>query len=232
MSVQIGTAFEVVARLPTGVEVVDQRVWLPERVRGLRVAHLGCVDEPLTNERIGTGELLHEELDRTAGALVGVDISADGIERLRAVVPGSYVCGNIEELDVLPISDIDLVLAAEVIEHLPSPGRFLSSLATVLAREGARGIITTPNAYSWRMGAQMYLRRREVVHPDHLLAYTPATLLRALDVAGLQLERLRVHSWSPGRGARKKVVTAIDRAALAWNPYLAVGLIVEVSPAG
>jgi SAM-dependent methyltransferase len=209
---------------------VDRRTFLPARARGLRVVHLGCVDEGLTLGRLGTGQLLHEELSKTASSLLGVDISREGLAQLSREVPGEYLEGDVLELTRLPLpQSCDLVIAAELIEHLRAPSVFLEELRAYLSLSGARAVLTTPNAYSWLHWLRLAVTRREHVHPDHLLAYTPATLIRAVRGAGLQVDALWMHRWSR-RGLRRWTLGLLDALLLRWNPHLALGFVVEVSP--
>jgi 2-polyprenyl-3-methyl-5-hydroxy-6-metoxy-1,4-benzoquinol methylase len=223
---------EIRSSLPPVDGIVDRRMYLPQRAAGLRVLHLGCVDEHLTAERAGTGSLLHEELAKVATDLTGVDISKDGLDLLAGLVPGVYVHGDVEHLDELELPPCELVIAPELIEHLGAPAAFLRQLRTYLSATGATALVTTPNAYSWRHFASVSVRRREMVHPDHRVLFSPSTLLRSFDDAGLEVERFLVHAWRPGRGFRSALLGALDRAVLRVNPYLAVGLVVEVRASG
>jgi predicted TPR repeat methyltransferase len=210
---------------------VDRRAFLPAQAAGRSVVHLGCVDEGLTRDRAGTGELLHEELTKVSSSLVGVDISEDGLRDLSALVPGAYLLGDVLDLSGLPLPErCDLVIAAELIEHLRAPSVFLEELRDYLERSGAVGLLSTPNAYSWIHWWRFALTRREDVHPDHLLLYSPATLQRALAAAGLRATRVWMHRW-PRSGWRRAPSRMLDRVVLAWNPHLAIGFVVEVVPA-
>lgn len=210
---------------------VDRRSFLPALARGRRVVHLGCVDEHLTLERAGTGRLLHQELAAVADDLLGVDISHDGLEQLRGLVPGSYLEADVERLDDLDLPDADLVLAPEIIEHLANPGAFLHGLRGYLARTGAQGVITTPNAYGWTGWATFAGRGREATHPDHVLLYSPITLEVALGRAGLRPVQRFAHRWSRGpSGLRDRLLDAVEAALYAPRPWLAPGLIYVVEP--
>jgi predicted TPR repeat methyltransferase len=225
-------AIEPTRTLPDVDEIVDQRRWIPLRASGLRVLHLGCVDEHLTEQRAGTGALLHEELAKVTSSLTGVDISESGLETMERLVPGVYLLGDIEALDQLDLPEVDLVIAAEVIEHLGSPGRFLTGLRDYLDGTSAVALITTPNAFGWRAMTSFAFWRRETVHPDHRLLYSPVTLVRTIELAGLEVRSMRVHTWrAERRGARQVVVSLIDAALLKWNPWLGVGLVFEVGVA-
>lgn len=214
--------------LPHCTGVVDRRRFLPERVAGLRVLHLGCVDEHLLERRIGTEQLLHAVLTESSAEIIGVDISEEGLKQIAAVVPGTYLHGDVEQLSSLDLPEFDVVVAGEIIEHLGRPGQFLEELRTVLERAGASAIITTPNAYSWMGFARFALRRREPTHPDHVAIYSPVTLERALEQAGLEVVNFWAHRWTEGSKLRHRFRTIVDNTVLKWTPWLAVGLVVEV----
>ena len=222
--------YEPLQTLPLLAGTVDRRRYLVEQATGRRVLHLGCVDDRLTETRLRSGVLLHEQLMRVATELTGVDISEPGIALLRVRVPGRYEVGNVERLDDVPVPDaVDLVIASELIEHLPNPGRFLAGLGRLLERTGASALITTPNAYSWAAFAKLAVRRREATHPDHVLLYSPYTLVHALQGAGLRVEALHMHDWERGGGGRDCALGAIAGVARRWNPYLGVGLVARVA---
>jgi len=183
------------ADLPQLEGVVDRRTFLPTLAEGRRVLHLGCVDEGLTAERSGTGALLHEELNLVASDLVGVDLSSAGLKELGAIVPGSYVHGDVEHLGLLQLPACDLVIAAELIEHLGSPHLFYAELRRYLVWSGASAVLTTPNAHGWVGQLRFAVTRRELVHPDHVLVYTPTTLDRSLRASGLLPTGWWSHAW-------------------------------------
>lgn len=216
--------------LPPSNGVIDRRTFLPRMAQGQRVLHLGCVDEGLTLARSGTGRLLHEELARVADTLVGVDLSAAGLAELQSVVPGDYVHGNVEELGDLDLPEVDLVIAAELIEHLPNPGRFYRALGEYLRSTGARALLTTPNSYSWVNQAKFAFTRREPTHPDHVLTYSPVTLQRTLESAHLEPVAWWCHAWKRPASFGGVGRNLVDRAVLGWNPWLAPGIVVEVRP--
>lgn len=192
--------------------------------------HLGCADERLTEARAGKGDLLHEELAGVASELVGIDLSAAALDTLARIVPGEYRVGDVEFLDEVDLpAECDLVVAAELIEHLGRPAAFLAGLRRYLDRTGARALITTPNAYSWTHFVRMAAGRREWVHPDHRCLYSPFTLRRTLELEDLVVRAFSVHAWDRPRRGRDALVHVVDRAVLRWNPWLGVGFVVEVA---
>jgi SAM-dependent methyltransferase len=117
------------------LEHVDARVraLLDEGVRGLHVVEAGC----------GSGYFLRRLCQRGGNRGTGYD---PGYRGSNASGDGTrFVRGPFEsERDG---ADVDVVVARHVIEHVPSPVRFLRSLATGL-RPGARVYLETP-AFEW-----------------------------------------------------------------------------------
>lgn len=219
------------APLPICDGVVNRRTFLPERARDKRVLHLGCVDEHLTAERVGTGELLHEELGKTSTSLIGVDISKPGLDVISSLCPGEYVHGNVETMDLSQFEGIELVVVAELIEHLGSPAMFFENLADFLRGSGASAILTTPNAFYWSAFLRFAVLGLELTHPDHRLYYSPTTLDKTLTDSDLVVQERYAHVWTGRSGAgllsRAKGVTldTLDRLLIARRPWLAPGLV-------
>lgn len=194
--------------------VEDRAAWLEALSAGVsgRVAHLGCADSPYTGELLSTGMLLHTRLVRAAD-VTGFDVDAQSLAVLRRAFPGE----RFVEADVtagVPSEErgaYDLVVAGEVLEHVPDADSFLRGCAALL-HPGGRLCVTVPNACSPKIGLRA-LAGRESVHPDHRTYYGPRTLTRTLDGAGYELESV-ASCFAPvaGRGGRL-VVNPLLRAS-------------------
>jgi SAM-dependent methyltransferase len=161
--------------------VRDRPAWIAQlaaRVRG-EVAHLGCADSPYTSELLEREELLHSRLVRVA-RVTGFDVDADGLELVRQALPGErFVLADVTR--GLPQDErarYELVVAGEVLEHVPDADAFLRGCAALLA-PGGRLCVTVPNACCPKLGIRA-LFGRESVHPDHRAYYSPRTLTRTL----------------------------------------------------
>ncbi len=91
----------------------------------------------------GRGFLLDRLVDRGVSGLVGVDVFAE--------VEGAgwtYVAGDVTV--GLPAGDasFEVVIAGEIIEHVPNPDLLLREIRRVLVPGGAL-VISTPNLVSW-----------------------------------------------------------------------------------
>ena len=225
--------FPVTKALPTLTSIVDRREAMIEWSRDRRVVHLGCVDQHLLDHRHEQGLLLHADIVSVARSTIGVDLDAAGLERLGVLVPGDYRVGDVQELAELQLPlDTELVLAPELIEHLPLPGRFLRQLADFLAVSGAEAVITTPNAYDLVNVLRFVTTRRESVHPDHLLLFSPSTLDKIVSTVGLEVVERHVHRWGGRSTIRKKAKGLAVSAAMRVNPWIAPGLVWKVRAPG
>lgn len=165
--------------------VRDRAAWLEQlcaRADG-EVAHLGCADSPYTGQLLAGGQLLHSRLVRVA-SVTGFDVDGDALDVLKEALPDArFVDADIAEgVPTAEEGRYQLVLAGEVLEHVPNPDAFLRACAPLLA-PGGRLCVTVPNACCPKIGLRA-LAGRESVHPDHRAYYSPRTLSRTLVGAG------------------------------------------------
>ena len=157
------------------------------------VLDLGAMDETAYLSKRGLGGWLHEELASVATRVVGIDSSTlvppDGL----VTTPNSMIFrGDVSDLSdwVPPISATnefipDLVVAGELIEHLPNPLDFLKSLRRNPHLSGKTVILTTPNATAMH-NCLVGLASRESTHHDHLCILSFKTLTTLLHRAGYE----------------------------------------------
>jgi 2-polyprenyl-3-methyl-5-hydroxy-6-metoxy-1,4-benzoquinol methylase len=178
----------------------DRHAWLERLARGAagEVAHVGCADSPYTAELLATHGLLHERL-LGAARVTGIDIDGPAL----ALIAARHPQARLIEADVAagpPDAErgrYALVIAGEVLEHVPDADRFLRGCAALLAPHG-RLCVTVPNACCPKIGLRA-LAGRESVHPDHRVYYGPRTLERTLAGAGLRLDFI-ASCFPPGAG--------------------------------
>lgn len=125
-------------------------------------------------------------------------------------------------------TQFDLVLSGEVIEHLPNPGMFLESVRSVLAPGGCL-LITTVNAFSVTRFAKALLNH-EVVHPEHTVYFSPATLRRLTQMSGLRVTKLGYYHCEPiTRFSLNLLVSnSLEHALASLWPQFSEGLVAEV----
>lgn len=206
---------------------------------GRRVLHLGCTNWPYTAETLAAGTLLHPRIQAVASELVGVDADPEGARALEAAGLGPVLVADAEDLgsildDPLVADGFDLIVAAEIIEHLNNPGLMLGALPRLLRPDG-RLVITTINAYGALRFVPYALRgkggRQEPVHPDHVAYYSPSTLgllvrRHDYDVDGIAFYRLAAEH----RRHAAWWIRASNDVATRLAPQLSDGLVLVARP--
>lgn len=123
----------------------------------------------------------------------------------------------------------DVVVAADVIEHLSQPGRVLRDMCRVL-RPGGQVLLSVPNFAHWypriRVAAGMFgYDRRGILDETHLRFFTRATLRRLVRASGFDIldehaTGLPLGTISETDGSRLRLVRRIDRALVRIRPTL------------
>ncbi len=91
----------------------------------------------------GYGYLTHALRKRGYYAL-GVDISRNAVETAQRLFGGEFIAAPADKLKNLLKEKFDLIIAAEVIEHVKSPVDFVRNLSELLNSDGSL-LLTTPN---------------------------------------------------------------------------------------
>ncbi len=218
--------------------LTDRVSFLLGMARGQRVLHVGCADAPFTAAKLGDGRLLHARLAGVAGELYGIDASADALDLLLRAGYTNLARVDVQDFDaarLFPGRVFDLVLAGEIIEHLPNPGLFLRNLAPLLRTPSARLVLTTPNAYCAYRFLYTLLTGREGGHEEHTAYYSRRTLQRLLAQEGYRVEDLRFYPANECveiRRGRGRILLATDRLAGRLRPALADGIMATCSHSG
>ncbi len=146
---------------------------------GARVLHVGC----------GSGHV-GEKLRERGCEVVGLDRHL--LDGARERMDRAFEC-DIEEPwpAELDGEKFDVVLLADVLEHLRSPEKALAQARAHLG-PGGRVIVSVPNAANGLVRMDLLLGRfeyaeRGIMDRDHLRFFTKRSLLRALKAAGLRV---------------------------------------------
>jgi methionine biosynthesis protein MetW len=159
---------------------------------GTRCLDVGC----------GTGNSYAVELQRRGASYVGVDISAEAVERARAAGLDALVIADAAELPFAAES-FDVVLCIEVLEHLFTPDQAVKEIHRVL-RPGGRLVASAPNVAYWRLRANLLfglwnpvgdeLSVEQPWRDPHIRFFTPKTLRRMLVMMGFSTVRIGAHN--------------------------------------
>lgn len=178
----------------------QQVVELVPRQRNLRILDIGCGDGVLLS-LIGRGRLY------------GVDFDQDSLDYAAGKVKAKLVKAPAESLPFRS-GFFDLVIAAEIIEHLRQPEKLLGEAARVL-KGGGRLILTTPVKPA-----------AGLTDPLHVQEFTPAELLK---LCRRYFKRVKIVTSHPLW--LKKIYTAslgrLGRYHLDWGRWL-INLLVLI----
>lgn len=139
------------------------------------VLDLGCFDETALIKENSTNYLF-QQISNVSALHIGVDNSkllpAEGITYSENV---KILQGDIYDLDLLGLAqyNFDIIIAGELIEHLPNTLQFFKNLKRDFA--GKRIVCSTPNTTSFS-NMVLALFKRESCHIDHYQVYSYKTL--------------------------------------------------------
>jgi len=162
---------------------VGRVAYIKQACAGKNVLDLGCYDETALDKK-DTGVYLFSEISSVAAVHIGVDNS-------KLLPPGGLhfsntekiLFGDIFDLDKMDFGgvDFDVIIAGELIEHLPNTLQFFTSMKK--AFNGKRFICSTPNTTGFA-NMLLSLLKRESAHKDHFQVYSYKTLNTLCRTAG------------------------------------------------
>ena len=144
----------------------------------------------MTLDKGEKGELLHQKLQGECHSLLGFDndLEATGILKTKYHT-SDIVLGDLSQIDSTLTSIADVVLCADLIEHVANVGNLLTN-CNRLCREGGIILLSTIHALSLKQVMRAMLGR-EPVHPDHVAYYSFATLGVILERFGFSMTDCR-----------------------------------------
>lgn len=160
---------------------------------------------------------LHGWLSEQSSSVVGVDIDKQGIKVAEDAGYEVYL-QSAEDFELS--QEFEAVVAANVIEHLASPGEMLESAHNHLTENG-RIIITTPRTHlPWNLLRQLKNEKGIQPHPEHTMWFCRQTLETILERKGFEVTEYQ--SWGfnrIGMSPADKIWRSVERQ-LSKLPHL------------
>ncbi|MGH7022995.1 MAG: class I SAM-dependent methyltransferase [Caulobacteraceae bacterium] len=183
---------------------------------GLAVLELGC-----GNGATGAAALA----EGRCGVWVGIE--RQGLAASQAArVLSEVIAGDVDSL-AIPYAEasFDLLIMGEVLEHLPDPEATLARLVRYV-KPGGEVVASTPNIGHWRIVAGLIRGRFDyeaegVMDRTHLKWFTPRSLRRAFEQAGLARVEVRALGW---KGRSRAIAAALPFRQLLWRQIEARGV--------
>jgi len=187
-------------------------------------------------------ELLHQEF--------AVPVDSLGFAPDKQVVRGRHYHFDLNDTQWqdrwrTDLPQYDVVVFAEVMEHLHTSPRLVLSFVRTLLRPGGSLILQTPNAA--RLGARLKLLMgkhpyalisEDITEPDHFREYTGRELSGLLAESGFSVERLTYASYfdnrhaehRAGRSRSKPSAVLLDELYRVLPPTLRTGMTAVAHP--
>jgi len=172
------------------LRIRDRITYTARQCYGKNVLHVGCSDWPKTYTAVKNDNFLHRLITKSASKCIGIDISEEGLASLKDEGFDNCLRVDAENLTtVFKDKQFEMIVAAEVIEHIPNPGSFLSSAHKVLKDSGYL-LISVPNAFWGVRILKLLLSRVEMVHKDHCFYFSLKSLVRLLEIYDFEITEI------------------------------------------
>jgi 2-polyprenyl-3-methyl-5-hydroxy-6-metoxy-1,4-benzoquinol methylase len=205
-------------------EVSEKYAVIRNICRGRKVLDVGCIGQDVTAE---TENWLHNEIKEVASDVTGVDIS---IEKIAAFNQLGYHMLNPSQLE-RENETYDVVIMADVIEHVNDPVVFLKSYAKYLNDSG-KMVITTPNANRAVNFFSIFFFNNYSVNDEHTCWFCPKTLNEVVARSGLNIMEfywLKKYYTYNEISFASKVVTGLADTMAAWRKSYHQNFMIVVS---
>ena len=164
---------------------------------------------------VGHGVLLDHMLEAGAAHVTGIDISVAYLERFVGVSDVRVLLANAENLPFR--EEFDLIVAADVFEHVLSPADFLVSVKEALVPGGTL-VVRVP----YRENLTQYARRHGCQYDlVHLRSFTRDSLVDLLRRAGFSVAASQYDGFYASR-MRRAITPFFDRSPLVRRAYAAL----------
>jgi SAM-dependent methyltransferase len=156
------------------------------------VLDIGCVDHDF--DKRSQGWWLHDVIRDVARQVVGVDVDLAGIEKMKAAgYDAIHEDITVDANETAERAPFEVIVAGEIIEHLPCPQHLLESTRDLLRPDGQL-VVTTPNPYApWRMRTGQLGKTWENV--DHIAYMFPSGMAEMADRTGFRLATYGSVDW-------------------------------------
>lgn len=189
----------------------DRIELLVEMAGGKNVIHFGCADHvPLIQKKLSSGKWLQDRLKKVAKNCVGLDNNAEAVSYIKDIL-GRDDCilfdvSNDDHPAELSDKTWDFVLMGEILEHVDNPVAFLEAMASRFNGLARDLVVTVPNCFSWE-NIYYSVRNKEFINTDHRFWFSPYTIAKIAQQAGLELVDIKMCGSTAGRSRLYRYLT-------------------------
>jgi 2-polyprenyl-3-methyl-5-hydroxy-6-metoxy-1,4-benzoquinol methylase len=204
--------------------VTDKYAVIKQLCRNCKVLDVGCIGQ---DTDVKAPNWLHREIKNVATEVTGVDISHEGIETLNKQ---GYHMLHVSELTDLK-ETYDVIVMADVIEHVSNPVEFLQFYARFLKPSGKMAI-STPNANRAINFLSILIYNNYSVNDEHICWFCPMTLLEVIHRSQLKLVEfywLKKYYGFKGLNAVTRIITWKSDILALWRKSFNQNFMMVVS---
>lgn len=167
---------------------------------GKNVLDVGCIGQDI---KVYDDNWLHRQISLVANNLDGVDINGDEIDKLNDL---GYSIYNFNDLKK---NQYDIVIMADVIEHVNNPVSFIQQYLPYINPSG-KIVICTPNPNRARNFISILLFNKYGLNEEHTMWFCPKTLSEIIRRLELQIFEFywvkEINKWKHLRILKKVLV--------------------------
>ena len=217
-----GYCYKIIGQSKAGGGKIE---YLTALLHNKSVIHLGCTDHmDCIEQKIKENIWMHKVLTEVSGNCIGLDINEKAVEFIKKRYAKKPFAENIHVADItsgyLRKHQIkaDYLFMGEVLEHIDNPVSFLTQIVQSNYGCFKKMIITVPNMYS--IDTKIYgWFNIEQINTDHRYWFSPITLWKVVDRAGLEVSSIELVSSSISN--KRNLVNALkilSRLFFEWRP--------------
>ncbi len=203
---------------------LDKDLMIEKICTGKTVLDVGCIGQ---DRNFMADNWLHNKVRSMATKADGVDILLPEIEELKRKGYSMFSVDELQKLD----NKYNVVLMADVIEHVNDPVAFLTFYSAFLADDGVM-LITTPNSNRSNNFINILFNNTYSVNPEHTFWFCPKTMAEVVDRAKLMLSDF---FWAPHyytsknvNGAYQKLKYFLGDVLISWRSNFSPNMIFMV----
>lgn len=177
--------------------------WILPFVRNRKVLDIGCIGE---NKNIDEyEEWLHKYIAKEASYCLGLDHNEKAIASLNSK-GYNIIKGDAQRFKV--DNNFEVVVAADIIEHLEDLNGFFHSVSDALIDNGLL-LIMTPNPWFYLRFFRCLFKGHGGVNPDHVHWFCQGTLAELVRRYGFEPIKIEFGSMEPAFYKINKIIPAV-----------------------
>ena len=166
-------------------------------VKNKTVLDIGCINHDYRCEK--DPKWLHKRIKSYSKSVVGID----NLEKDAKILNKKGYNLLLKDAENFYLNKtFDIIIAADIMEHLSNLGSFLNCCHKHLKDEGVM-IVTTPNPFSL-FAFLNFLTKKVYTNPEHTTWFCKQTMERLLENNRFRIKRMYYHNWKTMYDLKKR----------------------------